>query len=177
VQASVVAERVWLSGQQLAVTLAWQLAPPASAGAEDIVAVFFAPAGHGAGADGPARQLAWAYTSAFGLVRPAHGQRWPTHPPTRPPARPPTHPPTHPPARPPTHPPVHGSAHPCLQPSITPARTPPNRPAHPPSHPIHPLHPLHPLAHHSAHPLPPPASLQSGPARKTRPGIAGPRVP
>ena len=34
-QASVVAERVWLSGQQLAVSVAWQLAPPASAGAED----------------------------------------------------------------------------------------------------------------------------------------------
>ena len=64
--ASLVVERVWLVGRQLAVTLSWDLAPAAYAGIADIIALIFTTE---VGRE-PQRQLAWAYTSAAGQVEP-----------------------------------------------------------------------------------------------------------
>ncbi len=55
-------ERVWIVGLRLEVTVSWSLWPPTHAGIADIVAIFREPT------SGSPRQLAWAYTSAAGLV-------------------------------------------------------------------------------------------------------------
>jgi hypothetical protein len=61
--ASVVVERVWLVGLRLGVSVAWSLSPSSHAGAADIIAIFFRKLDLD-----DVRQLAWAYTSAAGLV-------------------------------------------------------------------------------------------------------------